>query len=190
MRAEWCLQSYKILPHMPVMKGAGAESCRRLKGDTMTDAVAAAEHHHHEEIEKIEAISSTTTPWGVRLAFGIAGLLLLAGAFVAWQFRGALSGEVAEALPWILAAALLLGAGAIMESVTTEIWIAVIAGVFLLLIAFVVVGRFTVTPGLGWSIYVVDRFTGEVEHCSADACKVLPRTGNFAAPPQLRAPVK
>jgi len=154
----------------------------------MTDAVAGA--RRHDDIEKIETISSTTTPWGVRLAFGIAGLLLLAGAFVAWQFRGALSGEVAEALPWVLAAAVLLGAGAIMESVTTEIWIAVIAGVFLLLIAFVVVGRFTVTPGLGWSIYVVDRFTGEVEHCGADACKVLPRTGDVAAPPQIRVPAK
>ena len=148
----------------------------------MTDAVAQAEHHHHEEIEKIETISSTATPWGVRLAFGIAGLLLLAGAFVAWQARGALSGDVAEALPWIIAAALLLGAGAIMESVTTEIWIAVIAGVFLVLIAFVVVGRVNVYPAQGQTIYVVDRFTGEVELCSAEACKVLPRSGSFFAP--------
>ncbi|HUO98756.1 MAG TPA: hypothetical protein VMU01_08805 [Rhizomicrobium sp.] len=154
----------------------------------MTDAVAGAEHHHHEEIEKIETISSTATPWGVRLAFGIAGLLLLAGAFVAWQFRGALNGEVAAAMPWIIAAAVLLGAGAIMESVTTEIWLALIAGIFLLLIAFVIVGRVTIYPGLNWSIYVVDRFTGEVEHCSADACKVLPRTGEFMAPPKVQVP--
>jgi hypothetical protein len=152
----------------------------------MTDAVA---HHHHEEIEKIETISSTT-PWGVRLAFGIAGLLFLAGAFVAWQFRGALNGSVAEALPWIIAAAVLLGAGAIMESVTTEIWIALIVGIFLVLIAFVVVGRVNVYPAQGQSIFVVDRFTGEVELCSAEACRVLPRNGDFLHMPKVPAPAK
>ena len=154
----------------------------------MTDATAHDhEHHHHEEIEKIETISSTTTPWGVRLAFGIAGLLLLAGAFVAWQFRGALSGSVAEALPWIIAAAVLLGAGAIMESVTTEIWIALIVGVFLVVIAVVVMGRVNVYPTQGQAVFVVDRFSGDVELCTADSCKVLPRSGAFLHNPQLRA---
>ena len=156
----------------------------------MTDAVAHADHHHHEDIEKIETISSTTTPWGVRLAFGIAGILLLAGAFVAWQFRGVLSGEVAEALPWIIASAVLLGAGAILESITTEIWITVIVGIFLVLVAFIVVGRVNVYPAQGQSLYVVDRFTGEVELCTAEACKVLPRNGTFVNIPKVPAPAK
>jgi len=155
----------------------------------MADTVAHAEHHR-EDVEKIETISSTATPWGVRLAFGIAGLLLLAGAFAAWQFRGALGGSVAEAMPWIIAAAVLLGAGAIMESVTTEIWVAVIAGVFLVLIAFVVVGRVNVVPAQGQAIYVVDRFTGVVELCNAEACKVLPRTGEFLAAPKVHVPTR
>jgi len=140
--------------------------------------------HPLEEIERIETVSSTTTPWSVRLAFGIAGLVLLAGAFVAWQFRDAMGGSVAEALPWIIAAAVLLGAGAIMESVTTEIWIALIVGLFALAITFVIVGRISVHPQ-GQAIYVVDRFTGDVELCDANACKVLPRTGAFLAVPKL-----
>ena len=153
----------------------------------MSDAAGQGEHHH-EDIERIETISSTATPWGVRLAFGIAGLLLLAGAFVAWQFRGVMAGSVAEAMPWVIAAAVLLGAGAILESVTTEIWIAVIVGIFAVGIAFIVVGRVSVHPAQGQAIFVVDRFTGDVELCDANVCKVLPRNGSFFATPKSRPP--
>lgn len=144
----------------------------------------AEHHHHHEEIEKIETISSTTTPWGVRLTFGIAGLLLLAGAFAAWQFRGLLNGDIAQALPWIIAAAAILGAGAIMESITTEIWLAVIAGAVALAVTFLIVGRVSVYPSAGQSMFVVDRFTGDIKLCTADGCKLLEHIAVFpkAAP--------
>lgn len=132
--------------------------------------------HHGDDIERIETISSTKTPWGVRLGFAIGGLLLLAGAFVAWLLRDQLTGPVAEALPWIIAAAVVLGAGAILETITIEIWLALIIGVVAVVIAFVVVGSVTVYPTQG-GVYVVERFTGEVEFCTPDGCKVLPRMG-------------
>lgn len=136
-------------------------------------------------VERIETISSTSTPWGLRLAFGFGGLFLLAGAFVAWQFRGSLGGSVGEALPWIIAAAVLLGAGAIIESVTVEVWVALIVGVFAVAVTFIIAGRVATYPSQGQSIFVVDRFSGEVELCMAEGCKVLPRNGTFLPNPQL-----
>lgn len=142
---------------------------------------------HHAEVERIETVSSTSTPWGLRLAFGFGGLLLLAGAFVAWQFRDALGGSVGEALPWLIAAAVLIGAGAIIESVTVEVWVALIVGVFAVAVTFVIAGRVATYPSQGQSIFVVDRFSGEVELCTATGCRVLPRQGAFLTNPQLRA---
>ena len=130
------------------------------------------EIHNHDTVERIET-STSTTPWAVRLGFGIAGFLLLAGAFVAWRFAGSLGGPVGEALPWIIAAAVLLGAGAIIESVTVEIWLALI------------VGRVQTYPSAGQSVFVVDRFSGEVELCTAQGCNVLPRNGTFLTTPPL-----
>jgi hypothetical protein len=135
-----------------------------------------------EEIERIETVSSTKTPWGVRLGLAIGGLVLLMGAFVAWQFRGSFSGPVSEALPWVIAAALVLGAGAILETITVEIWLALIIGAVAVVIAFIVVGSVVVYPTQG-GVYVVERFTGEVEFCTPDLCKVLPRMGTLQ--PQL-----
>ena len=43
-------------------------------------------HHNHHDVERIETISSTTMPWGLRAAFGLGGILLLLGAFAAWEF--------------------------------------------------------------------------------------------------------
>jgi len=142
--------------------------------------------HEHATVERIETISSTSTPWGLRLAFGFGGILLLAGAFVAWQFRDALGGSVGEALPWLIAAAVLIGAGAIIESVTVEVWVTLIVGVFALAVTFVIAGRVSTYPSQGQSIFVVDRFSGEVELCTATGCKVLPRDGTFLTNPQMR----
>ena len=142
------------------------------------------EIHNHDTVERIET-STSTTPWAVRLGFGIAGFLLLAGAFVAWRFAGSLGGPVGEALPWIIAAAVLLGAGAIIESVTVEIWLALIVGAFAVAITFLIVGRVQTYPSIGQSVFVVDRFSGEVELCTAQGCNVLPRNGTFLTSPQL-----
>ena len=130
--------------------------------------------------ERIEEDGSNA-PWGVRLGFGIAGIVLLAGAFVAWRFGNALGGSIGEALPWVIAAAVLLGAGAILETVTIQVWLALIIGVFAVAITFLIMGRATTYPSVGQSIFVVDRFSGQVELCTADSCKVLPRSGEFLA---------
>lgn len=145
-------------------------------------------HEHkadHEIVERIETVSGASTPWNVKLAFGVAGIILLAGAFVAWQFAGALGGSIGEALPWIIAAAVLLGAGAIIESITVEVWVALIVGVFAVAITFLIAGRVATYPSQGQSIFVVDRFSGEVELCTADGCKVLPNNGTLVRGPQL-----
>ncbi len=157
--------------------------------DVTTAAGEAAHHHHHEEVEKVETISSTTTPWGVRLGFGIAGLVLLVGAFVAWQFRDTMDGHLAQVLPWIIAGAIVLGAGAIMESITTEIWLVVIAGAFALAITFLIVGRVAIYPSVGQSMFVVDRFSGDVQLCTADGCKPLAKVAAFPVKAPVIAPV-
>lgn len=147
------------------------------------DTAAAEHHHHHDDIEKVETISNTTTPWAVRLGFGIAGLILLVGAFVAWQFRDTMNGHLAQALPWIIAGAIVLGAGAIMESITTEIWLVVIAGAFALAITFLIVGRVAVYPSAGPSTFVIDRFSGDVQFCTPDGCKPLAKVATLPKPP-------
>lgn len=137
-------------------------------------------HHHHEHEPP-----STSEPWIARVLFGFAGLLLLAGAVAAWQFKDMLGGEVGQALPWIIAAAVLLGGAAILESISTIVWVSLIAGIFLLAITYVIAGRVATFPSVGQSIFVVDRFTGEVELCNADACTVLPRRGTLFYAPKL-----
>jgi hypothetical protein len=151
----------------------------------MSDAhVVHDTNHNHDTIERIETVSNGSTPWGVRLAFAIVGVLLLVGAFVAWQFGSSMGGSMGQALPWIIAAAVLLGAGAIIESITVEVWVALIAGAFAVAITFIIAGRVATYPSQGQSVFVVDRFSGEVELCTAQGCNVLPRNGTFV-PTQL-----
>jgi hypothetical protein len=145
-------------------------------------APAREEHvHHHHEHEP----ASTSEPWIATVLFGFAGLVLLVGAVAAWQFKDMLGGEVGQALPWIIAAAVLLGGAAILESISTIVWVSLIAGIFLLAITCVIAGRVATFPSVGQSIFVVDRFTGEVELCNADACTVLPRRGTLFYAPKL-----
>jgi hypothetical protein len=138
-----------------------------------------AEHHEPQ------APAPSSEPWAMRALFGFAGLILLGGAYVAWQFKGMLGGEVGQALPWLIAAAVLLGAGALIESISTLVWVSLIAGVFAIAVTFIVTGRVTTYPSVGQSIFVVDRFSGEVELCNAQACTVLPRNGYFLPQPSL-----
>jgi hypothetical protein len=154
----------------------------------MADMRAVAEplHDHSVIHERIEN-TGTNAPWAVRLGFGIAGLVLLIGAFAAWRFGSALGGSIGEALPWIIAAAVLLGAGAILETITLQVWLALIIGMFAVAITFLIVGRATTYPSAGQSLFVVDRFSGEVELCTATNCKVLPRSGEFLTNPKMPA---
>jgi hypothetical protein len=133
-------------------------------------------------IERIETISSTMIPWKARLAFGFIGILLFAGAFAAWEL---LNGGLARAVPWMIVVALVLGAFAILETITTEIWLALIIGGFAVAITLIVMGRVSTYPSMNQSVFVVDRFSGEVELCTMDGCKVLPRTGVFLTTPPL-----
>jgi hypothetical protein len=146
-------------------------------------APAREEHHvhHHHEHEP----ASASEPWIARVLFGFAGLVLLVGAVAAWHFKDMLGGEVGQALPWIIAAAVLLGGAAIIESISTIVWVSLIAGIFLLAITYVIAGRVATFPSVGQSIFVVDRFTGEVELCNAEACTVLPRHGTLFYAPKL-----
>lgn len=146
-------------------------------------------HHHHAdvEIERIETVSSTSTPWTVRLIFGILGLVFLASAVAAWQFRDLFNGHIAQALPYIIIGLVVIGAGAIVESITTEIWLALIAGVIALAVTFLIVGRSQIIPAEG-ALYVVDRFTGAVEFCTPDGCLPLKEVASLPKPPAPPAP--
>ena len=132
--------------------------------------------------------------WAVRLALGAGGVLLLLGALAAWQFQDKLGGQMAIALPWLIAGAVLLGAAAIMESITTEIWVTLLAGIFLLAAAFIVTGRVMVQlDEPAHTVFVIDRFTGEVRVCNTIGCHDLPGFGgpsvslDLPAPPDLHA---
>lgn len=155
-----------------------------------TDAGEGHRHHHHPEveIERIETVSSTTTPWTVRLIFGILGIVFLATALAAWQFRGLFDAHVTQALPYIIAGLGVLGIGAIVESITTEIWLALIAGVVALAVTFLIVGRSQLLPAEGSALFVVDRFTSDVKFCTQDGCKPLPQVSELPKPAPIMLP--
>ena len=146
-------------------------------------------HHHHPdvEVERIETVSSTTTPWLVRLVFGILGLVFLASAIAAWQFRDLFNGHIAQALPYIIIGLGVIGVGAIVESITTEIWLALIGGVIALAVTFLIVGRSQLLPSEG-AVYVIDRFTGSVQFCTPDGCLPLKQVSELPKPPAPPAP--
>ncbi|MGD0191886.1 MAG: hypothetical protein ABSD74_14190 [Rhizomicrobium sp.] len=155
-----------------------AASARHEASAGDAPAHAHKDHHEHEP-------ETASEPWGARVLFGFAGLILLAGAFAAWHFKTMLGGEVGQALPWIIAAAVLLGGAAIVETIDTVVWVTLIAGIFLLAITFVIAGRVATYPSIGQSIFVVDRFSGDVELCTSDSCTVLPRHGVLFQVPHL-----
>ncbi|HEY5337699.1 MAG TPA: hypothetical protein VIJ85_05825 [Rhizomicrobium sp.] len=137
--------------------------------------------HIHDTIHDTVVEHDNGGPnWAVRLGLGVGGIVLLLGALGAWQFQDRFHGSLQLALPWLVAGAVILGAAAIVESITTEVWVTIIAGFFLLGIAFIVTGRVTVAlDQVQHSAYVVDRFTGEVRVCNTTGCRDLP---GFGAP--------
>jgi hypothetical protein len=127
--------------------------------------------------------------WAVRLALGVGGIVLLLGALAAWQFQDRIGGQMAITLPWLIAGAVLLGAAAIVESITTEVWVTLLAGIFLLAAAFIVTGRVNVQlDASAHSVFVIDRFTGEVRLCNAMGCRDLPGFGGPSVNIDLQAP--
>lgn len=136
------------------------------------------EHVHDVTHDVVHDRDEREPNWMVRIALGVGGLLLLLGALAAWQMQDRFGGQFAVVLPWLIAGAVLLGAAAIVESITTELWVTLIAGIFLLAAAFIVTGRVTVQlDQQAHSAYVVDRFTGEVRICNSGGCRDLPGFG-------------
>jgi uncharacterized membrane protein len=141
-------------------------------------------HHHHPEVEveRIETVSSTTTPWTVRLFMGLIGVVLIASAIAGWWFRDFFNGQIAAYLPYAIVGLAVLGVLGIVESITTEIWLALIGGVIALAVTFLIVGRSQIFPADG-ALYVVDRFTGTVQFCTPDGCLPLKQVAEFPKPP-------
>lgn len=155
--------------------------------DEKVEVTAEGHHHHHPEIERIETVSSTTTPWTVRLVFGVLGLVLIGTAVAAWEFRALFNDHIAQALPYIIAGLGVIGVGAIVESITTEIWLALIGGLIALAVTFLIVGRSQIIPSEG-ALYVVDRFSGTVQFCTPDGCKPLKQVAELPKPPVMALP--
>ncbi len=129
-------------------------------------------HAPENELEQFERDQSPT--WIVRLAMGLVGIVFLAGAFVAWQMHWAVGGLWGSLLPWIIMLGVLLGAGAIVESIKTGVWMTLLFGVALVAAAYVFTGRYVVNlDASSHGVFVVDRFTGETHYCSQDDCRTL-----------------
>jgi hypothetical protein len=142
------------------------------------------EHAHHEHEER----SSPT--WIVRMALGVGGIILLTFAFFAWQMHLNLGGTAGAVLPWVVVAAILLGAAAIIESITHTIWITLIGGIFVVLSCVVLAGRFTVEfDANAHAVFEVDRFTGETRLCSRTGCQTLPADDDAAKAPTITLPM-
>lgn len=133
------------------------------------------EHIHHDTIHDHVVERDGSPSWAVRLGLGVGGIILLLLAVGAWQMQDTFHGSAQMVLPWLVAGAVILGLAALVESITTAVWVTVIGGVFLLLAAYIVTGRVTVALDQAQhEAYVVDRFTGEVRVCSAMGCRDLP----------------
>ena len=128
------------------------------------------EHHH----EAAESNGHERPTWLVRLALGIGGIILLAFALIAWQMHMDFGGRFAMVLPWIVVVAILLGTAAVIESITSAVWITLIGGLFLVIAAFLIAGRFTVEfDAPAHALFMVDRFTGEARLCDQKTCRSL-----------------
>jgi len=80
-----------------------------------------------------------------------------------------------------------IGAGAIVESITTEIWLALIGGVIALAVTFLIVGRTQIVPAEG-ALYTIDRFTGAVQFCTPDGCLPLKQVAELPKAPPVPLP--
>jgi hypothetical protein len=137
--------------------------------------------HEHE----IEADSSPT--WVVRLAMALIGVVLVGGAIVAYRMHWGMGGELGVALPWIVVLAVLLGAGAIIESITRSVWITLLGGIFAVLVAYAVTGTYIVNlDATTHAVFVVDRYTGETHYCTATDCRTVSDGVNSATIKKLR----
>lgn len=127
---------------------------------------------HESELQKVERDQAPT--WVIRLVMGLLGVALLLGAVIAWQMHIAVTGMYAVVLPWVVVLAVLLGAGAVIESIKTSVWITLIAAIAAVLTAYFVTGRYVVNlDASAHAVFVVDRYSGETHYCDQDECRTL-----------------
>jgi len=127
---------------------------------------------HESDAQKIERDQSPT--WVLRLGLALAGIVLIVGAAIASQMHLMLTGIYGQLLPWVIMVGVLLGAGAVIESIKTSVWITLIAGISIVAGAYFVTGRYVVNlDASAHAVFVVDRFSGETHYCDQDTCKTL-----------------
>jgi hypothetical protein len=128
--------------------------------------------HTESDLQRVERDQSPT--WIIRLAMALVGILLLIGAFVAWHMHWVMGGLYGTMLPWVIVLAVLLGAGAIVESIKTSVWLTIFAGIFAVLVSFVITGRYVVNLDASkHGVFVVDRYSGETHYCDTEQCSTL-----------------
>lgn len=127
---------------------------------------------HESDLVRAERDRSPT--WIVRLVMALVGVALLVAAVVAWRMHWTVGGEFGAILPWVVVLAVLLGAGAVIESIKTSVWITLLAGIFATLVAYVITGTYVVDlDASAHAVFVVDRYTGETHFCTAEDCRTL-----------------
>ncbi len=127
---------------------------------------------HESDAQRIERDQSPT--WLIRLGMALVGIALIIGAFIAAQMHLMFTGVYGQLLPWVIMLGVLLGAGAVIESIKTSVWITLIAGISIVAGAYFVTGRYVVNlDASAHSVFVVDRFSGETHYCDQDSCKTL-----------------
>ncbi|MGB8363346.1 MAG: hypothetical protein ACLQUZ_06000 [Rhizomicrobium sp.] len=143
---------------------------------------------HEQELDAVRAERDQSPTWIIRLGMALIGVLLLVGAFIAWRMHWSLGGGFGMVLPWVAVLGVLLGAGAIIESVKTSVWITLLAGIFAMLVAAVITGRYVVNlDASSHGVFVVDRYTGETHYCSQEECTTLSEGVSAASIKKLSA---
>ncbi|MGD0189784.1 MAG: hypothetical protein ABSD74_03475 [Rhizomicrobium sp.] len=129
---------------------------------------------HQPEPAEVQVERDRSPTWIVRLAMGLIGIVLVAGAIVAYRMHWGAGGDLGAALPWIMVLAVLLGAGAVIESITRSVWITLLAGIFAVLVSYVITGTYVVNLDASThAVFVVDRYTGETHYCTATDCRTV-----------------
>jgi hypothetical protein len=161
----------------------------------MSDEKPGTAHAEHDQVQhdtttihdRVIEHDAGSPGWAVRLGLGVGGIVLLLLALAAWQMQGQFHGSLQLVLPWLVAGAIILGLAAVVESITTAVWVTIIAGFFLMAAAFIITGRVTVALDQSQhEVYVVDRFTGEVRVCNTSRCTDLPGFENPSVAPRKR----
>jgi hypothetical protein len=142
---------------------------------------------HPQESEAVQVERDRAPTWIVRLVMGLLGVVLVGGAVLAYRMHWAVGGDVGAALPWVIVLAILLGAGAVIESITRSVWITLLGGIFAVLVAYVVTGTYVVNlDAATHAVFVVDRYTGETHYCTATDCRTVSAGVSGATIQELR----